>query len=794
MNGKESSQSPYLSEWGPTAFNAAVRTYNLTSSLAVSQGPVVKADITLKALFDLALGRSSTLYTWDDRRKTFLLNYKDISSSGYTSLAFSGISKAMVDCGSSIKRLRKFAERTYSSRDIPSRVALANAVSTVLSGIEIHLTSNWPQLRTLLQLQSAVEKPRNLLQQMLDLVIALRSARTDEQISSIMFNWCRKIEHESTWLSSIMFEVLSRISNPLLERMDGWVGFPSRAIMGHSQSLELEFITANDTQEAEFSATQYTLDKTLLPAFISTDIGEVIMEVGLGLKLLQRHHPSHVLAQPQPQVPDICLGWKQSWSDIDSVVEKAQIYEQELAAAVRQYASTSVLKTSATAKSFVSVESHDLAEADCESAFSKALQRFDESPLESRSEHDGLLSLVQSRMDEKILDEDILIDQLNTKPSIDLLAVLSFSPLLTAQARLVRGACLRTLFRSHDVRTHLRVQRSFHLMGDGVFVSRLSAALFDSTAATTERQLGVMRSGTGMGLKLSNRKTWPPASSELRLALMGILNECYQASSKSKRRDEKQRDIPGGLSFAIRSLAEDEVARIMDPHSLHALDFLRLQYSAPSPIDTVITSLSLDKYDLIFKFLLRLVRLLFVVSRFPIRGAKSSILIFCNQARHFVNACAQHFFNTAVGETWSAFDTHLDSIVASLGEEDALNSPMMRDIGGIEDLRRRHEECLNTMLFGLLLRHRQTKIMALLEEIFTMVLGLETLCRAELVQEAPVKKLHTEFVDKVSIFLEVCRGLSGKKGYGMDNSQGNTVERLVIAVDFNEFYSSRRRR
>ena len=77
---------------------------------------------------------------------------------------------------------------------------------------------------------------------------------------------------------------------------------------------------------------------------------------------------------------------------------------------------------------------------------------------------------------------------------------------------------------------HLGLQRSFHLLGDGVFVSRLTAALFDPEQASTERERGVMRSGTGMGLRLGSRGTWPPASSELRLALMGILGDCYQAT------------------------------------------------------------------------------------------------------------------------------------------------------------------------------------------------------------------------------------------------------------------------
>jgi len=161
------------------------------------------------------------------------------------------------------------------------------------------------------------------------------------------------------------------------------------------------------------------------------------------------------------------------------------------------------------------------------------------------------------------------------------------------------------------------------------------------------------------------------------------------------------------------------------------------------------------------------------------------------QARHFVNACARYFFDVAVGETWVEFMAYLDGVEAAMQEEDEMEPDGMRDVGGVDELRRRHEACLDKMLFGLLLRHRQTKVMTLLEEIFSAVLGFEKMCLGT-IMDADIIALHGEFAQKVTVFLEVCRGLGGKKGYGVEGGKENSIERLVLGIDFNGFHSKKR--
>ena len=142
-------------------------------------------------------------------------------------------------------------------------------------------------------------------------------------------------------------------------------------------------------------------------------------------------------------------------------------------------------------------------------------------PLKESLARDRLSSILNSYFDpnsNKPQEKDSIFS-----PPISLIPLLSFNPIIAAQGRIVNGTCMRMFFNSHKLRDHLSLQRSFHLLGNGVFSSRLSHALFDPELESAERHRGVARSGGIMGLRLGGRDTWPPASSELRLALMGVL-------------------------------------------------------------------------------------------------------------------------------------------------------------------------------------------------------------------------------------------------------------------------------
>ncbi|KAI4916275.1 hypothetical protein J4E85_010365, partial [Alternaria conjuncta] len=501
------------------------------------------------------------------------------------------------------------------------------------------------------------------------------------------------------------------------------------------------------------------------------------------------------------------MDWGFQWQDIEILASKAKAYEERLRQALLAFSTGSHDETAAlsthTAPEFateVPTNSQDL-----DRYFEDSIRRMDDTPKWScQALPDELQLLIEKTLERTSEDGEAVSNTFS--PPMSLASTLSFRPLITAQAKLVNAATIRLFFRSHQLRLHLSLQRQYHLLGDGVFSSLLATALFDPDRESAERHKGKMRSGVHMGLQLGSRTSWPPASSELRLALRGVLSESYYSSTlyQSTQGDEavaaptallNNRDndeLPGQLNFAIRNLTEAEQEKVMDPDALHALDFLRLQYVAPAPLNLVITSTSLDKYDYIFKFLLRLLRMLFVVSHLPREYADSNARYFRTEAYHFVITLTNYVFQTGIAEPWDDFDTLVRTVETRLNEEDAAGELGVRVTEGVASLRDSHERCLDSILFALLLRKRQRKIMVLVEEIFDHILLFAKMQNANTQQtEESVKGLYAKLRGKVRVFLSVCRGLTGKQGYGKGRgtAEENQMERLVVAMEMNGYFA-----
>jgi hypothetical protein len=236
----------------------------------------------------------------------------------------------------------------------------------------------------------------------------------------------------------------------------------------------------------------------------------------------------------------------------------------------------------------------------------------------------------------------------------------------------------------------------------------------------------------------------------------------------------------------------------MDPDALPALDFLRLQYVPPPPLHLVITTSSLDKYDTIFKSLLRLSRTLFVIAHLPRHYPDPTARKFRTEAHHFVTTYTNYVFQSGIAEHWADFDEFVSSLEQRLDDEDRATELGIRVTEGVSALRDAHDKCLDSIMFSLLLRRRQRKVVALVDEIFELVLAFAKLQRAAAKQEAgegaqrsAVAELYAKLRGKIRVFLSVCRGLTGKKGYGRKGTtEENSIDRLVVAVEMNAYFQA----
>lgn len=808
------SHTPYITERGAEAYDAALAHDNSKTPA----GRVIRGNVLLQSLWNLGLGRSSILFHFNAKLKSFEPTIADGRASGMSMLAAQSLISRFVHIGNTFLYLRAFVERTFSSANsISAQVALATSISSILGTLESHLGSQSGKIASLLELQRLFTRPREILVHVARMTDSVRHAKSNEQLASILHHRILEVEESDGYLRQISGKILSYVAAPSLQLMSEWIGI--RQEQGPLPIHERGSFVAVEDDNPEQGPLEYVYRSEMMPRFITPEDGNLLFDTGNSLRFLKTQHLDHPLSNLDKfdvKAPE--MEWRFAWQDIEAVAKKAKDYEEALRFTLLQLTQGREVPRPRSTHTPSSRGKHqsDPQVSDLDRFFEKSIQEMNAQPGHSKSvAPDDLQHLL----------DDILKHQSQPVPStfappISITSALSFRPLITAQAKLVNAATLRLFFRAHQLRHHLSLQRQYHLFGDGVFSSLLASALFDPDRESAERHKGKMRSGVHMGLQLGSRTAWPPASSELRLALRGVLSESYYSSAlylSSVTADTAPttsttitgRDtdsLPGQLNFAIRNLTEDEQTLVMDPDALPALDFLRLQYVPPPPLHLVITAPSLEKYDTIFKLLLRLSRTLFVISHLPRQYTDPTARKFRNEAHHFVTTYTNYVFQSGIAEHWAEFDGFVASLERRLDEEDAKGELGERVTEGVSALRDAHDKCLDSIMFSLLLRRRQRKVVALVDEIFECVLAFAKLQRGgggggggggdkhateSGAESTTVDELYAKLKGKIRVFLSVCRGLTGKKGYGRKGTtEENSIERLVVAMEMNGYFAT----
>lgn len=717
----------------------------------------------------------------------------------------------------------------------PALVAVADVVSLVLSALQAQLSISAASVRSVLHLQSLFDHPSIILECINNVVSTVLTTKSDEELLSKLYEKVCQLEHTSSWLREIMHELLARISKPWLEFVDEWIGLRRELrlcsnLNGKGKSfVRIEPQTRIDDRGVEMNDADYVFDRAKVPAFVMDEDARIIFESGKSLRFLQMHHPEHPLARPEasPNVAAPKLEWRFSWIDVERITTRANEYERNITTAIKDYTNNGH-RLEKVSKGMTVPDLHDLdvygkTEEDVASYIAASTAVLDRPlPAVDDASEDHLHNLiVQTVFD----TSDQTIDEGSTfAPPLSLSSLLSFGPILSTQARLINSSCIRLFFKEHHLRSHLSLQRRFHLFGDGVFASRVSHALFDPELETAERRQCVARTGAEMGLKLGSRDSWPPASSELRLALMGVLTESYHSGVEGEHKggnQARESELPGGLSFAVRDMSEEELQNCMDPNGIEALDFLRLRYKPPPPLGAIITPACLYKYDQLFKLLLRVVRMVYVVNQLfrdatdrtsYWQGVDAVAQKFRIEAHHFVSNVGGYFFDVGVGVTWQKFENKLDEIERQIESDDAEGT--LGDTEGLHKLQEYHERVLDRIMFATLLRKRQEQVLKLLEDIFTVILRFARYSRSRASGERrrrgddeEVRQMYAKFRKRIGVFVSVCRGLSEKRGYGdrkrinLDDDRGlfgsedlnedgeNSIGQLLLRLEMTGYYS-----
>lgn len=812
------SQTCYISEAPLAAFDSAITQPDLLG-IDNSDTTLVSTDLYATSLLSLGLGRTSIFFTYDETSKKFRSTLEIVRLSGFSAETIESVTKTFLECGNYTKEIEHFTEKVYKSgpNSTPARIALAESLSTALQTIQNYLTINPKDIKSILHLHAHFEPVQSLLCIFTDILRRIKQVKSDEEVLSIIFAFIQKQEHMTNGTYTILLSVLELVSRPFLEFVSEWSGLQPEAGLPYlkaapTKSWAKSFVKAEervwiDDQGGEIHTPDFILDEAKVPSFIPQEDVDIMFEAGRSLRFIREHHPEHPLAKKrivaEAQAPK--MQWEFAWQGIEGVERRAKDYERKLREALAQHpvsgTSTPQLSLQDTTAELEQLSLFGKSDADIESFLVNSLFPT-ETQTFAAAEEDKLSTLITAQLSNSTTTQD---NSSSFQPPLSLLPSLCLSPILRTQSRILNHTTLTLLFTSHNLREHFRIQRQFQLLGNGLFSTRLSHALFAPELETAQRLKGIARTGGTMGLRLGGgRKTWPPASSELRLSLMGVLTESYSPPSSStaissrpasasssvakKKVTPRKEDVelPGDLSFGIRDLSEEEIEKCISPDSIEALDFLRLSYKPPSPLQGVMSPAVLGMYDRIFRLLLRQMRMSYVVQslwkqgrnqyqeekwkanrgRRTGRGVEERFRV---EAHHFVSTVAGYLFDVGIDGPWRVFSKKFDEVEHLI---ETNQYERFEENDGIEGLRAYHEKVLQGIMGGCLLRKRQRPVMGVLEEIWGCVLGFEVMMRTagqEVEKERKVRELYEKFAKKVKVFLKVLRGMGEKIGSGKKN-------------------------
>jgi hypothetical protein len=674
---KSHAESPtsYISNAGPRAFDA----------LQPDDTNVLQSAFTLKCLALLGLGRSSTLYRWNKEKKTFVPTLDNARLSGMSSTAFDSLVNQLTAAGCAFIHLRNFVQTSYANKHpLAARVALATTTQAVLEALDQNLSECLVTVTSALQLLACFDTPAIVLTEIRELISATSREITDTTFLSVCHETIDRFANACSPFQSLHTEILNQVSQPW------FLAICQKTGLSHHQ---FELPSQDDILERS--------------AHISAEDRGQIQEVMTGIAVLRDSAPDHPILSPASWgIESPSLEVASTSTSIDRILQKANKYQQDLLVAIIMYSNGGPKPRDTNTKQ----QPYHLTSEQLPWSLDQGQQTYFED-VGTQCSTPPVLTADTSNI--RLLTTDILeADKTQDASSLDLrytakTTLHHLQPYLHVQSRLLNGTLLRLLFRQFSLRENLVLNHSFHLLGNGLFVQHLTRALF--TSETNAR-----------GLRLDNRsKQWPPASSELRLGLMGVLSEAHGS-----------KDIPGNLSFAIRELSDAEIEKCLDAHSIHALDFLRLRYEAPVPLNAILSDNAMAKYDDCFRVLLGVLRMLHFVtllrSSAQQHTSSAASQAFAHEAWNCVASLASYFFDIGVAGPWKRFSHLLDGIEADLAIEDEQGCFGHRVTFGISQLAVRHDEMLDTIRSRLFLRSRHDKLRNLIGEIFSCVLSVQT--------------------------------------------------------------------
>lgn len=742
----------YLSEAGRVIFDGALQLSGINqryTRLAVHEQ-------YLNAMIELGMGRASLYFAWNQPEERFTPALDSVTVSGYTFVAVQAVVDILATHGRSMRSMSASFTAAAQSRSTldAARSALISVLRSCHAAIQYYLGEWRDRMRTILEVEQIFRKTGYLVDTIQSLRGILDDDYDDQELLSKLLSACPKLASANPQLEPVLQQILSAVAVPVLRRIS--IGIGMATSIGSDEYMSMPY---GQNDEA---------------AVLPSEVVQLISEAHDCFSLLHQLTPTRIEALRSSTMQGQELTLVFSWAEIIQAQELAIVYEEEGSSAITAFKTTTQPSLTNWPYSESCVQS-----SNCWELFGIA-----EGPDLGRK--DDQIQAVALRC---LSDTTAQLAPLQV--SFDEALAMSISPMLSVQHRLLSYAAFEMLLIEHQALEHFKLLYSFGLLGNGIFAARLGIALFDSEQASGE---GRRYNGGITGLRLQARDVWPPAGSELRLVLMGILAESMTSQAQFAAADS--------ISFAIRDMSEEDLDKCMNVNSIHALDFLKLQYRPPSLVlEAVVSVDSLDKYDRIFRHLLRVLRLkcvgdqlLRATSRRSASKQPDLRQRFAIESRLWISIMADYSQNVAVGYTWLAFAKTMQDVECKLRQKDYVGT--LRLGRSLRHLAQLHDSTLDAMLRALLLKQKQSKALQLVEETFNVILKYAALLRSSAEVETQVHidnelNLYTQFKGLVKELVQMLHSMiGGDSKVGSGNEAGlDLLEHLLLRLEMNGYWT-----
>ncbi|EGO25726.1 hypothetical protein SERLADRAFT_448663 [Serpula lacrymans var. lacrymans S7.9] len=780
---QKSFHTPFISEQSDQVFASAQ--YHVQPVLSSSSANVtyVTQDEMLVSLKMVVLGTSSSLHSWDKKSETFIrvgldkgVNHSLLIDGRNETISRSFLQR-FLDIGTLVRRLELFV--TYlRKRDGPTVHAFAHALSSTLAYVRNTLSSLSPNI-------TGTQSKSNMLSaiwlrygDLEGLLISLSSLCHRElrlsppeypafETSSVpllnrVYQHLRShIESSSLQLITATFAyLLTKSSQDCIQRVCQSVAYGDgnqRASLATKQSREAhssDLFGANEAEEDENDdADSAQMEDEYYPAFIPPELANILPAARKSLKLLLAARPDHPILQKSSASE--ALVWLWTESEVKAVYEGHAVDNKDERLNDRNVTNGAQKEADPDADLAQNLYKPELAQfhvfdmepGSCqqESLFGSTSGSLADAPLRS------FISTFPKALPSIV-------------PNLELLTSLVFSPLVKHASSLSRAVL--SLFLEQDsalyLHDHLNLLRSYMLLTSDSFKSRLATALFsDSEDRETsdenvkafrlsrqpQRHAKASKTGpwaVGLAPVLIDRESWPPGGTDLSYFLRTVIMDSMEIGHPSMKDDLEDQEKCGRrlilneaeyrLGFAIRDLPIGAGRDQWLNPLCEALDFLYLDYKAPHPLDVIITPEILSKYQRMFAFLLRLMRVEsairadFRMSRkrteplFPTLTSSNKLFLhFRFVAQTFVNALSAYVYDVAIGGNYDVF---LSRIVAAQSYETPDSDDGFSDVFALASS---HSAVLDDILSACLLRSGQRAVGDLLRKTLELVLEFSIL-------------------------------------------------------------------